>query len=177
MNKLQKIYKFLKTWFGGNATKRVLSVCFILFLYKLLGIFGLILCTLIAMCIDLCERLQVFELYKIMKKLFLVMVVVGIAFISCNTAQTVQPTAYSVSHITYLSKDTVSAKAYQRMVLQKEIPSLAKFAKTYLKDFEENKTHAHYVYYDTLASKLINIKELIQNKDTTYVIEKKTYRK
>lgn len=177
MNKLQKIYKFLKTWFGGKATKTVLSVCFILVLYKLVGVFGLILCILIAMCIDMCDRLQVFELYKVMKKLFLVVVVVGIGFVSCNTAQTVQPTVYSVSHITYLSKDTVSAKAYKQMVLQKEIPSLDKFAKTYLKDFEENKTHTHYVYYDTLASQLINIKELIQDKDTTYVIEKKTYRK
>jgi hypothetical protein len=177
MNKLQKIYNFLKTWFGGNTTKRVLSVCFILLLYKLLGVFGLILCILIAMCIDLCDRLQVFELYKIMRKLFLVVVVVGVAFISCNTTKTVTRTAYSVSHITYLSKDTVTAKTYRQMVGQKEIPSLTKFAKTYLKDFEENKTHAHYAYYDTLTSQLINIKELIQNKDTTYVIEKKTYRK
>lgn len=42
-----------------------------------------------------------------------------------------------------------------------------------MKNPEENKFNAYYVYYDSLTNKLYNVKELINNRDTTYILEKK----
>ena len=42
-----------------------------------------------------------------------------------------------------------------------------------MKNPEENKFNAYYVYYDSLTNKLYNVKELINNCDTTYILEKK----
>ena len=42
-----------------------------------------------------------------------------------------------------------------------------------MQNVEENKVNAYYVYYDSLTNKLYNVKELINNCDTTYVLEEK----
>lgn len=78
--------------------------------------------------------------------------------------------------MTIVNKDTVNVKDYYNMVKNKYIPSLNKFNKFYLKNEEENKTNAYYIYYDTINTKLYNVKELIENKDTLYIIEKKIFK-
>ena len=42
-----------------------------------------------------------------------------------------------------------------------------------VKNTEENKVNAYYVYYDSLTNKLYNVKELINSRDTAYVLEEK----
>lgn len=73
-----------------------------------------------------------------------------------------------------ISKDTISVNDYRYMADTNKIPALSKFSKTYLKNTEENKVNAYYVYYDSLSNKLYNMKELINSRDTAYVLEEKT---
>ena len=42
-----------------------------------------------------------------------------------------------------------------------------------MKNPEENKFNTYYLYYDSITNKLYNVKELINNRDTTYILEKK----
>ena len=100
-------------------------------------------------------------------------VLIILAFISCGTDKIITNGYYAISQMIKVSKDTLSVNDYRYMIDTNKIPALSKFSKTYLKNTEENKVNAYYVYYDSLANKLYNVKELINNRDTTYVLEEK----
>lgn len=112
---------------------------------------------------------------KLLKNKFLSLLVFTFIIISCSSHKNITESYYSASIMRQISKDTVSSKEYRAMVCSKKIPSLSKFSKTHLKNIEENKVNAYYVYYDSVKCNLYNVKELINNRDTAYVIEKKNY--
>lgn len=103
------------------------------------------------------------------KKLFTVLTIF-MAIVSCSTPK---ETVYSISNMVKVNKDTISSNVYREKVTKHQLPPISKFSKTYLMNMEENRVNAYYVYYDSLKHELYNVKELISNKDTTYIVEKK----
>ena len=119
------------------------------------------------------EMNKLIENFSFIKnKIFPVLLII-LAFTSCGTDKIITNGYYAISQMIKVSKDTLSVNDYRYMIDTNKIPALSKFSKTYLKNPEENKVNAYYVYYDSLTNKLYNVKELINNCDTTYVLEEK----
>ena len=110
---------------------------------------------------------------KEQKDKFFPVVLIMLLFTACGTGKIITNGYYAISQMIKISKDTISVNDYRYMIDTNKIPALSKFSKTYLKNPEENKVNAYYVYYDSLTNKLYNVKELINNRDTTYVLEEK----
>ncbi len=70
-----------------------------------------------------------------------------------------------------ISKDTVSAALLQKMIEDREIPSLDKCSSSYLHNMEDGKRYKFYTYYDKKTEKMYSIKELKEK--STYVVEVK----
>ena len=113
------------------------------------------------------------ENFSFIKNKIFPVVLIILAFTSCGTDKIITNGYYAISQMIKVSKDTLSSNDYRYMIDTNKIPALSKFSKTYLKNTEENKVNAYYVYYDSLTNKLYNVKELINNRDTTYVLEEK----
>ena len=113
------------------------------------------------------------ENFSFLKNKIFPVVLIILAFTSCGTDKIITNGYYAISQMIKVSKDTLSVNDYRYMIDTNKIPALSKFSKTYLKNPEENKVNAYYVYYDSLTNKLYNVKELINNRDTTYVLEEK----
>ena len=113
------------------------------------------------------------ENFSFIKNKIFPIVLIILAFTSCGTDKIITNGYYAISQMIKISKDTLSANDYHNLINTNKIPALSKFSKTYMKNTEENKFNAYYVYYDSLTNKLYNVKELINNRDTTYILEKK----
>ena len=119
------------------------------------------------------EMNKLIENFSFIKnKIFPVLLII-LAFTSCGTDKIITNGYYAISQMIKVSKDTLSVNDYRYMIDTNKIPALSKFSKTYLKNPEDNKVNAYYVYYYSLTNKLYNVKELINNCDTTYVLEEK----
>lgn len=177
MDKLKKIWNFAKCSLSGNLTKKTLLIIVVLLMYKILGIIGLIISLLIAMGMDTCQSTSLKDVFIFFKGTFFPIMIIGIMLVGCATSKTIKNDVYSISRMTIISKDTITSNTYREMVTKNELPSLTKFAKTCLRNTEENKTNTYYVYYDSVSSKLFNVKEIINNRDTTYIVEKKLFKK
>jgi hypothetical protein len=177
MDKLKKILNFAKCSLSGDLTKKTLLIIAVLLMYKILGIIGLVISVFIAMGMDTCQTTSLKDVFIFFKGTFFPIMIIGVMLVGCTVSKTVKNDVYSISRMTILSKDTITSKAYREMVAKSELPSLTKFAKTYLRNTEENKNNAYYVYYDSISSKLFNVKEIINNRDTTYIVEKKLFKK
>ena len=174
MNKIFEMLNFIKDNLNGNATKFVLGVIFTLAMYKLLNIFGLILCLLFAIGIDVCNTTNIKQIYNFFKTKFFPILIIALLITGCHThKEYISNNVYGISHMSIASKDTITNQTLKEMVSKKEMPPLNKFSKSVLKNTEENKVNNYYVYYDSKTNKLFNVKELINNNDTTYVVEKK----
>ena len=177
MEKLKELFNFIKNNLNGETTKKTLLVILIIIMYKILGILGLALSLLAAIGVDIYGTANLKDVYTFFKTKFFPIMVIGLILVGCAASKSINNSAYSISRMTIVSKDTISSKVYRVMVSKNEIPSLDKFAKTHLRNIEENKVNAYYVYYDSISSKLFNVKEIICHKDTTYILEKKLFRK
>lgn len=123
--------------------------------------------------IEKIEMNKLIENFSFIKnKIFPVLLII-LAFTSCGTDKIITDGYYAISQMIKVSKDTLSINDYRYMIDTNKIPALSKFSKTYLKNPEDNKVNAYYVYYDSLTNKLYNVKELINNRDTTYILEEK----
>lgn len=173
MDKLKKVINLIKLLFSGKLTKKILPFIIILILYRVFGVFGLILSLVATVIIDAVSSINIKQILRFVIPTF----IVCITFVACVTPKSVVNTFYSISKMTFISKDSVTSQTLKRMIAKSEIPPLNKFAKSYFKNTEENKINAYYVYYDSLSSKLFNIKELTNNKDTSYIVETKALEK
>lgn len=176
MDKIKEIFNFIKNHLNGKCTKATIGIILILLMVKFLGIVGILLSLLIAIGIDVCQTTNIKTIFSFFKNRFFPLFIVCMLIASCCAERKVLNSIYSISKMTIVNKDTVNIKDYYDMVKNKNIPSLKKFNKFYLKNEEENKTNAYYIYYDTINTKLYNVKELIENKDTLYIIEKKVFK-
>lgn len=177
MDKIKKIWNFAKCSLSGDLTKKTLLIIAVLLMYKILGIIGLVISVFIAMGMDTCQSTSLKDVFIFFKGTFFPIMIIGVMLVGCAVSKTVKNDAYSISRMTILSKDTITFNDYREMVAKSELPPLTKFAKTYLRNTEENKNNAYYVYYDSISSKLFNVKEIINNRDTTYIVEKKLFKK
>lgn len=177
MEKIKELFNFIKKNLNGETTKQTLLVILVITMYKILGILGLALSLLAAIGVDIYGVPNLKGVYVFFKTKILPIMVIGLILVGCAASKSINDKVYSISQMAIVSKDTISSKVYRVMVSKNEIPSLDKFAKVHLRNIEENKVNAYYVYYDSISSKLFNVKEVISRKDTIYILEKKLFRK
>lgn len=173
MNKLTEIFSFIKNNLNGEYTHTFLIATLALILFKILGVVGLFIGLILTIAFDTCNTTNLSTIYTFIKSKFFPVVLIILVFTSCGTNKIISNGYYAISQMIKISKDTLSANDYHNLINTNKIPALSKFSKTYMKNTEENKFNAYYVYYDSLTNKLYNVKELINNRDTTYILEKK----
>lgn len=173
MNKLTEIFSFIKNNLNGEYTRAFLIAAAALILYKFFGILGLIIGLVLSIAFDVCNTTNLSTIYAFIKDKFFPVALIMLLFTACGTEKIITNGYYAISQMIKISKDTISVNDYRYMIDTNKIPALSKFSKTYLKNPEENKMNTYYVYYDSLTNKLYNVKELINNCDTTYVLEEK----
>lgn len=174
MNKFKDILNFIKNNLNGEKTKIALLVIFIFIMFKLLGIVGLFLCLILAIGADVCNTTDFTAIYIFFKNKFFLCTIMVIMLVSCGSSNKVTSDAnYGISYMKLISKDTIANDKIKHMVIEKQMPPLSKFSKSYLKNTEENKYNVYYVYYDSIHYTLYNMKELVNQQDTLYIMEKK----
>ena len=173
MNKRTEIFSFIKDNLNGEYTRAFLIAAVALMLYNFFGIIGLFIGLILSIAFDICHTTDLSVIYTFIKEKFFPILLIMLLFTACGTDKIITNGYYAISQMIKISKDTISVNDYRYMVDTNKIPALSKFSKTYLKNTEENKVNAYYVYYDSLTNKLYNVKELISSRDTAYVLEEK----
>lgn len=92
---------------------------------------------------------------------------------SCGEIRKVSEYGLSVTKIHLETYDTISVKVLNDLINNNELPPLDKWQKTELTNYEENKEHMFYFYYDKEKEKMMSLKRLVNEKDTAYVFVKK----
>ena len=81
----------------------------------------------------------------------------------------------NVRNIHYVSKDSIKSVSLIDTLKRNNLPNLNEFGKSYFKDVNLNKFSTFYVYYDSVNNRMFTIKEVINDNDTIYIMEKKDF--
>ena len=81
----------------------------------------------------------------------------------------------NIRNIRYISKDSIKSVSLTDTLKRNNLPSLDEFGKSYFKDVNLNKFNTFYVYYDSISGRMFTIKEVINDNDTIYIMEKKDF--
>ena len=103
-------------------------------------------------------------------------IIFTIMILSCGGTTLLKNERFTnVRNIHYVSKDSIKSVSLTDTLKANNLPSLSEFDKSYFKDVKLNKFNTFYVYYDSITNRMFTIKEVINNSDTIYILEKKDF--